>query len=181
MPFDTSDSEDFLARIIPDDEVREKIKNFDEETIMSLLGTTEYVVDCMNEDEQETQMTFRFKKMSGWKGIKIIEKLRRNIGFQLNNLEMRPGMEFMLLLNPIFSADITFIEELMGDMFETVSVTGNGMNNQRLKGKEAFSFAFTGPFVVYEVLIRSLVVNFFPFFSKTVLNWKNRLKNMSTS
>ena len=61
------DGIDFLENLIPDEDAREKIKNFDEETIMSLLGEETITFD----EDSEAIITFR--KMSGWDGIKILE------------------------------------------------------------------------------------------------------------
>ena len=57
----------------------------------------------------------------------------------------------------------------MADMFSFVKFSGNGASNFALKGKEDIAFAQIGPFAVYELLIRTLVVNFFPFLVKTRL------------
>ena len=173
---DTASAQDFFENLIPDEKVREKIKNFDEETIMELFGQQQVK---FGEDAQA--VTFTINLIPGWTSIKILEAIRRHFGFQLSNIEIRSGLEALALIQPFLTADTAFVEKLMGDMFSFVKFSGNGASNFALKGKEDIAFAQIGPFAVYELLIRTLVVNFFPFLSKLVLNWKKRLKNMNTS
>ena len=173
---DTFDISDFFENLIPDEKVREKLKNFDEETIMSLFGQTQ-----VSFGEDDEKVIFMLKPMPGWTAVKIMEQIRRNFGFQLANIDVRPGLEALALLQPFLTADTAFVEKLMDDMFSTVKFTGNGVTNFALKGKEDIAFARIGPFAVYELLFRCLVVNFFPFLSRIVLSWKKRLKSMSSS
>ena len=157
----TFDGLAFIEELIPDEKVREKLKNFDEETIMSLLGQTQ-----VSFGEETEKVIFTIKPIAGWTAVKILEQIRRNFGFQLSNIDVRPGLEVLALLQPLLTADISFVEKLMEDMFASVKFSGNGATNFPLKGKEDIAFARIGPFAVYELLIRCLVINFFPFLIK---------------
>ena len=92
---DTSSAQDFFENLIPDEKVREKIKNFDEETIMELFGQQQVK---FGEDAQA--VTFHINLIPGWTSIKILEAIRRHFGFQLSNIEIRSGLEALALIQP---------------------------------------------------------------------------------
>ncbi len=105
----------------------------------------------------ETQ--FFFDKLGAMEAWRILERIRH----ELSRTNLGEIGDVTVLVRAILALDPAFIERLRRDLFEHVRfVNTKALSPQSLLGAEDMAFEGEGvePVAVYEVLVRSLAVNF---------------------
>ncbi len=120
------------------------------------------MIDLNNiEDLQATEKeidgtTFTFGKLTAMKGWEWVLLVREEVGKVVPaGLPPLMALDKAILLLPT-----PFVLRLQGAMFEKVEFANARTTLQQLQGAEDTAFADSNPGAVFEVLIRSLAVNF---------------------
>ena len=101
---------------------------------------------------------FLFGKLPAMKGFDVLEQIRVEVGNKAD-AEMTASIDG--LLKVLLSLSRGFVEALRLDMFKVVRfANGRAKTPQVLAGAEDMAFDGLDPVAVYEVLGRSLAVNF---------------------
>ena len=126
--------------------------------------------DLQKKEVKVGNTKFFFTEMKSIAGIPVIEKIR----FAISKIDVRVDFnkigegtgeeEFMLILKLCLGIDPKFSEELRCDVFPYVHYQNESTTKQVLHGSEDQAFAKLSIMQIYEVWIRAMVVNFYPFF-----------------
>lgn len=103
------------------------------------------------------KVTFTFSKMPALEGWRVLDKIRNAMA----ETQIDPDQnEALTILRAILALDSAFVEQLRVDMFVWIEFSSPQTTPQTLLGAEDMAFAELEPSDVYEVLLRSLAVNF---------------------
>ena len=109
------------------------------------------------------ESTFYFDKIPALKAWDILEYIRANAGRTLASTELGTGSASgMQLLQALIGVDADFVKRLRSKMFAHVYFVrpGVALTKQRLAGAEEIAFLDLDAMDIYQVLGRSLAVNF---------------------
>ena len=112
---------------------------------------------------------FFIDKLGAMEAWRILERIRHELS--RTPLELTDTTDVGVLVRAILALDPVFIERLRRDLFEHVRfVNTKALSPQPLAGAEDMAFEGEGvePVAVYEVLVRSLAVNFTASFGAVV-------------
>ena len=116
------------------------------------------------ENEFEIGKTkFYLSKLPAMAAYALLEQIRHEIGKTGNEVPESADPENTFpLVKLVLALDPKFVEGVRRELFEKVEFTDPGNPRQKLAGAEDFAFNGLEPIAVYEVLLRSLAVNFSP-------------------
>ena len=116
---------------------------------------------------------FFFSKMRAMQAFPVVEKIRFGLG-KLDALDSLKAMDFstddvtvedfVVFAKVILGIEPKLVEEIRVTLFQHVHYQNKSTSKQVLAGSEDQAFQDCGIDAIYEVLIRSLVVNFYDFF-----------------
>ena len=115
-------------------------------------------------DEQWTtgKVTFQFLKMPVFDAFRVADKIRQELALRLEGVLARGSdnadAEF---ITAVAQANPEFVQELCNEMFKHVVYRTSSNDGQILQGRENTAFAGMRLTEIYQVLGRSLAVNFF--------------------
>ena len=145
------------------------------------------MIDISNPDALlETEFSigetrFVIGKMKAMEGFACLERIREQVGKSLG-LEVSIASTPAALLRIVLSLPTTFIETLRVQLFRHVRYqNANAVTLAPLKGSEDTAFDELEPSAIYEVLARSLAVNFTPSFRGIAETISNLGSQESTS
>ena len=140
---------------------------------------------------------FFIAPMSAMEGFALMEEIRRELGNALDITGMRSTMEMeatedgsataMAIANgaiafarTLMRMDPVFVERIRGKLFARITFrNANASAPQPLQGFE--DLAFTSPYVIYELIARSLAVNFMTGIPASVSSILEALKGLIPS
>ena len=127
--------------------------------------------------------TYVFEKFRGKKSFELSELIRVQFGFIMqSDIDIRGILDG--LSKVIFNTPASFIEAIKEDLFEKVHF-GNENTMTREQNEPRFrvvkdneDMAFSDPFTQYEVIARSICVNFLDSGQRRALAWAQALKKL---
>ena len=121
--------------------------------------------DALLETEFGIEETrFVIGKMKAMEGFACLERIREQVGQSLG-LEVSTASTPAALLRIVLSLPTTFVEKLRVQLFKHVRYqNAHAVTLAPLTGNEDSAFDALEPSAIYEVLARSLAVNFTPSF-----------------
>ena len=108
---------------------------------------------------------FFIAKLPAMAAFDLMELMRHELGKSQSGAVSNDGSDAMLpgLINMVMSLDPAFVSQVRRKLFERVSFSNQrAPTPQQLAGAEDMAFDGLEPVAVYEVLVRSLAVNFTP-------------------
>ncbi len=131
------------------------------------------ILEKFNQSEWEIGGTcFYFHKMPALKGWEVIESIRKELGRTSKGMDADAGF-----LTLIASLDTGFVSNLRTELFKFVSFVNKTQTktapNSRLAGMEDMAFENLQPVTIYQVMWRSLIVNFSESFSELTSSFQD--------
>lgn len=110
------------------------------------------------------EVQFRITKLNVMDGYRMLERIRKQLATTADKVEIDRTSDVnsgLSIIQSIMQLDEAFVEEMRKKLFTSVEFKGNGaMDYIKLEGSEDMAFQSLQPTHIYEVLVRSLVVNF---------------------
>ena len=126
------------------------------------IGDTRFHLDKMGAMEAWRVLEVIRKEASNVAGLPITDLMTQLRGATMDDA-IRIGAKVALA---VIGLPVPFVEGLRKTLFKHVRFTGNGAQTpQMLMGAEDMAFNGLEPVAIYEVLVRSLAVNFTPSFA----------------
>ena len=128
---------------------------------------------------------FHFHKMKAMQGWRVFEKIRQSIATVDIGDPENIGKSIAVGIKALASLPIEFIDDLRADLFKHITfrsrkTEGNSQPEQQLHGLEDMALEGVKPIAIYELIVRSLAVNFTESFSGLVSHFP-ALKTMDLS
>ena len=107
------------------------------------------------------KVKFQIKKLSPIAGFHLFEKIRYELSVNADTAEAQPDSP-LLFFKAVLTLEPDVIEDIRNILFKNISFRGNGVETgwMDLDGSEEMAFQNMEPVHIYELLIRSLSVNF---------------------
>ena len=126
------------------------------------IGDTRFMLDKMGAMEAWRVLEVIRKEISNVAGLPITDLMTQLRGADMDDA-IRIGAKVAMA---VMGLPVPFVEGLRKTLFKHVRFTGNGAKTpQVLAGAEDMAFNGLEPVAIYEVLVRSLAVNFSPSFA----------------